>query len=123
MPLPGPSGTRRTRPRRGVAGVLPGQDDLAGAQGDSTSSINFIPRPEHDPAGRQPDITLARYHLGREPQVSVEDALKRTIAWVQNHMTIEQVGHLHGASTMTRSLASPDSARQPPARRSESKPH
>jgi nucleoside-diphosphate-sugar epimerase len=30
---------------------------------------------------RQPDITVAREVLGWEPQVSLDDGLKRTIEW------------------------------------------
>jgi len=48
---------------------------------ESTSEIQFIPRPEDDPTVRQPDITLAREVLGWEPVVPFEDGLKRTIAW------------------------------------------
>lgn len=48
---------------------------------ESTSEIQFIPRPEDDPTVRQPDITLAREVLGWEPVVPFEEGLKRTIAW------------------------------------------
>jgi dTDP-glucose 4,6-dehydratase len=51
--------------------------DIAGG----TPTIEFIPRPEDDPAVRQPDIAVAREQLGWEPQVDIEDALKRTVAW------------------------------------------
>ena len=51
--------------------------DLAG----SDSPIVMVPRPEDDPQVRRPDITLAREVLGWEPQVSLEDGLKRTLAW------------------------------------------
>jgi len=47
----------------------------------SSSSIEFIPRPEDDPTIRNPDITLARELLGWEPLVPFEEGLKRTIAW------------------------------------------
>jgi dTDP-glucose 4,6-dehydratase len=55
--------------------------DLTG----SGSAIEFIPRPEDDPTVRQPDITLARTALGWEPQVVLDDGLKRTIDWFAEH--------------------------------------
>ena len=51
----------------------------------SDSPIEFIERPEDDPTVRQPDITIARDQLGWEPQVGIEDALKRTVAWFREH--------------------------------------
>ncbi len=51
--------------------------DLCG----SSVPIQYVERPQDDPMVRQPDITLARTELGWEPQVDVEDGLKRTIAW------------------------------------------
>jgi dTDP-glucose 4,6-dehydratase len=47
----------------------------------SRSPIEFVPRPVDDPTTRRPDLTLARSELGWEPRVSVEEGLKRTIAW------------------------------------------
>jgi dTDP-glucose 4,6-dehydratase len=55
--------------------------DLCG----SSSPIEFVARPEDDPMVRQPDITLARTQLGWEPQVDLEDGLKRTIEWFRSH--------------------------------------
>jgi len=55
--------------------------DLCG----SSSPIEFIARPEDDPMVRQPDITLARTQLGWEPQVDLEEGLKRTIEWFRGH--------------------------------------
>ncbi|MGW0990410.1 NAD-dependent epimerase/dehydratase family protein [Streptomyces sp. NPDC002486] len=48
---------------------------------DSPSDIRYIERPVDDPAVCCPDITLARDKLGWEPQVRVEEGLRRTIAW------------------------------------------
>lgn len=47
----------------------------------STSRLEYIPRPVDDPTVRQPDTTLATEVLGWAPQVSIEDALLRTIDW------------------------------------------
>jgi dTDP-glucose 4,6-dehydratase len=55
--------------------------DLVG----SKSQITFIPRPQDDPTVRQPDITLARTLLGWEPQVALDDGLKKTIEWFRTH--------------------------------------
>lgn len=49
---------------------------------DSKSKIIYNqPLPEHDPKVRRPDISRAREILDWEPKVSVEEGLKRTIAW------------------------------------------
>jgi dTDP-glucose 4,6-dehydratase len=45
----------------------------------STSEIVFEALPVDDPQVRQPDITRARQLLGWEPQVGLEDGLRRTI--------------------------------------------
>jgi dTDP-glucose 4,6-dehydratase len=48
----------------------------------STSEIVFRPLPVDDPKVRQPDITRARKLLGGwEPQVALEDGLKKTIEY------------------------------------------
>jgi dTDP-glucose 4,6-dehydratase len=47
----------------------------------SKSEIVFGPLPTDDPKVRQPDIGRARRLLGWEPQVDVEDGLRRTIEW------------------------------------------
>jgi dTDP-glucose 4,6-dehydratase len=48
---------------------------------ESTSAIEFKPLPEDDPKIRQPDITLAKKHLGWEPQVSLDEGLGKTIEY------------------------------------------
>lgn len=45
----------------------------------STSPIEFRPLPVDDPKVRQPDITKARRLLGWEPQVALDDGLRRTL--------------------------------------------
>jgi dTDP-glucose 4,6-dehydratase len=47
----------------------------------SRSEIVFRPLPQDDPARRRPDITRARTLLGWEPQVPLEEGLKRTLEW------------------------------------------
>ena len=47
----------------------------------SSSEIRFHPLPTDDPKVRRPDISRARKLLKWEPQVSLEDALTRTIGY------------------------------------------
>jgi dTDP-glucose 4,6-dehydratase len=47
---------------------------------DSSSEIVFEALPIDDPQVRQPDITRAKQLLGWEPEVELEEGLKRTIA-------------------------------------------
>jgi dTDP-glucose 4,6-dehydratase len=46
----------------------------------SRSEIVFEPLPVDDPKIRQPDITRAKDLLGWEPEISLREGLKRTIA-------------------------------------------
>jgi UDP-glucuronate decarboxylase len=50
---------------------------------NSRSEITFKPLPADDPMQRRPDITLARDILGWEPEVRLEDGLKKTIAYFE----------------------------------------
>jgi UDP-glucuronate decarboxylase len=47
----------------------------------SRSKLVFQPLPSDDPKQRQPDISLAKQVLDWEPVVSLEDGLKKTIAY------------------------------------------
>lgn len=51
---------------------------------NSSSKIVFQPLPSDDPLRRKPDIQLAKERLnGWEPQVALEDGLKKTIAYFE----------------------------------------
>jgi UDP-glucuronate decarboxylase len=47
----------------------------------SKSKVVFMPLPEDDPRQRKPDISLAKSKLNWEPQVTLEDGLRETIAY------------------------------------------
>jgi UDP-glucuronate decarboxylase len=47
----------------------------------SKSKLIHLPLPPDDPKQRQPDITLARKHLGWEPGVSLAEGLVHTVAY------------------------------------------
>ncbi|HEX7117784.1 MAG TPA: UDP-glucuronic acid decarboxylase family protein [Longimicrobiales bacterium] len=49
----------------------------------SRSRIEERPLPTDDPKVRRPDITLARQALGWEPEVALEEGLRRTIPYFQ----------------------------------------
>ena len=51
--------------------------DLAG----SGSAVTFVDLPVDDPRKRRPNTTLAGEVLGWQPQVPVEEGLKRTLEW------------------------------------------
>jgi dTDP-glucose 4,6-dehydratase len=57
--------------------------DLTG----SSSSIELVPLPVDDPKVRRPDTTRARTLLGWEPQVELDDGLRRTLRWFATAMT------------------------------------
>jgi dTDP-glucose 4,6-dehydratase len=50
----------------------------------SSSELSFGPLPVDDPARRQPDITLARKHLGWEPTVELREGLARTAEYFRS---------------------------------------
>jgi dTDP-glucose 4,6-dehydratase len=49
----------------------------------STSDVVFEALPIDDPQVRQPDITRARQALGWEPEIQLEEGLRRTIEAVR----------------------------------------
>jgi UDP-glucuronate decarboxylase len=51
---------------------------------ESSSKIVFKPRPTDDPAKRKPDISLAREALDWQPQVNLEEGLKKTISYFRS---------------------------------------
>jgi len=53
----------------------------------SDSEVVFTDRPVDDPEVRCPDISLARSTLGWEPQVTLEEGLRRTIEWARSSWT------------------------------------
>jgi len=53
--------------------------DLTG----SSSKLEYKPLPSDDPTQRQPDITLAKELLGWEPEIQLEEGLKKTIPYFE----------------------------------------
>lgn len=54
--------------------------------------LAFKPLPQDDPRRRQPDIAKARKLLHWEPQVSLEDGLRRTLEYFQKKVAQARVG-------------------------------
>ena len=49
----------------------------------SKSKLAFKPLPSDDPMQRQPDITLAKKALGWQPQIRLEEGIRKTIQYFQ----------------------------------------
>ena len=60
----------------------------------SKSEIKFSPLPQDDPLQRQPDITLAKRLLNWQPELALEEGLKRTIDYFKRNMdkSCRQIG-------------------------------
>ncbi len=56
---------------------------------DPTAELIFKPLPQDDPQRRQPDISRAKFHLGWEPTVPLEEGLSKTIAYFRDHVSAE----------------------------------
>ncbi len=54
----------------------------------SNSTITFLPEPVDDPRRRRPDITKARKLLGWEPEIILQEGLRRTIDWFKPRLGI-----------------------------------
>lgn len=52
----------------------------------SRSPIISKPLPADDPRQRRPDISLAKEKLGWEPRTSLDEGLKKTIAWFEKRL-------------------------------------
>jgi len=50
----------------------------------SKSKIVFKPLPKDDPTQRKPDISMAQDKLNWEPEIELEEGLKKTIEWFRN---------------------------------------
>ncbi|HZF99007.1 MAG TPA: UDP-glucuronic acid decarboxylase family protein [Pseudoxanthomonas sp.] len=55
----------------------------------SRSKLVYKPMPVDDPTRRCPDIALARETLGWAPRVSLDEGLRRTIAWFEKDLARE----------------------------------
>jgi UDP-glucuronate decarboxylase len=61
------------------------------AETGSSSSLVSAPLPQDDPKQRQPDITLAKEHLGWIPKVGLHDGLKQTTDYFRSLLSEPQV--------------------------------
>ena len=52
----------------------------------SSSKVEFCPLPVDDPKQRKPDISLAKEVLGFSPKVSLENGLKKTVAYFESRI-------------------------------------
>jgi dTDP-glucose 4,6-dehydratase len=57
---------------------------IADLTGTSRDAIVYQALPEDDPKQRRPDITRAQELLGWQPEIPLQDGLKRTLAWARD---------------------------------------
>jgi len=50
----------------------------------SKSELHYLPLPEDDPKVRRPDISRARSLLGWEPEVPLEEGIRKTVPWFRS---------------------------------------
>jgi dTDP-glucose 4,6-dehydratase len=59
---------------------------------NSSSPIEFGPRPVDDPTLRCPDISYARRALGWEPRITLEEGITRTADWFAGELGVQRSG-------------------------------
>lgn len=59
---------------------------------DSTSALEFRDLPSDDPKVRRPDITRAQEGLGWSPQVSLEEGMRKTLAFFKSELALGKTG-------------------------------
>lgn len=57
----------------------------------SRSKIKFIPLPSDDPMQRKPDISLAKEKLLWEPNIQLDQGLKKTIEYFNKELTLHNI--------------------------------
>ena len=55
---------------------------------NSSSPIEFAPRPPDDPAVRRPDISLAKRVIDWEPKIRLDEGLRRTSEWFAKELQL-----------------------------------
>jgi UDP-glucuronate decarboxylase len=60
---------------------------------NSKSELVFHPLPQDDPTQREPDITLAKNKLDWTPSITVDDGLKRTIAYFDQLLSANDISN------------------------------
>jgi dTDP-glucose 4,6-dehydratase len=71
---------------------------MVAEEAGSTSEVVFVDRPVDDPQVRRPDISLATKELGWQPQVSLQEGIKRTLPWFREALANDGPGHRTGAA-------------------------